>query len=165
MSQKQLWAPWRMDYLSDVRGEKKHDCVFCGLPAEQNDRENLIVYRGKQAFVILNRYPYNNGHVMVVPNRHLADYTALTDEELLEMGSLSRHTVAALKEAYKCEGYNIGMNLGIAGGAGIRDHLHLHVVPRWVGDTNFMPVIADTKSMPQHLLTSYDQIHAYFRRL
>jgi ATP adenylyltransferase len=165
MTQKQLWAPWRMEYLSDNKDKRDIRCVFCKLPAESADRENLIVHRGEKAFVILNKYPYNNGHVMIVPGRHLSDYAELADDELLDMGNLTRHTVNALKSAYQCEGFNIGMNLGTAGGAGIKDHLHLHVVPRWIGDTNFMPVLADTKSMPQHLLSSYDSIHEYFRRL
>lgn len=165
MTQKQLWAPWRMEYLSDNKDKRDAGCVFCKLPEEKNDRDNLIVHRGEKAFVILNKYPYNNGHVMIVPSRHLSDYAELSNEELLQMGDLTRHTVNALKSAYRCEGFNIGMNLGTAGGAGIKDHLHLHVVPRWIGDTNFMPVLADTKSMPQHLLSSYDNIHEYFRRL
>lgn len=164
MPQKQLWAPWRMEYLSDKRAEKAHCCLFCGLMGEDNDRVNLIAHRAKSAFVILNRYPYNNGHLMIVPNRHTAEYSSLTNEEVLEMGNLTRRTVSALKDIYQCEGFNIGLNLGLAAGAGVKDHLHQHVVPRWVGDTNFMPVLADTKSMPEHLLTSFDRIHDYFRK-
>ncbi len=165
MSLKQLWAPWRMEYLEDHQKGKTRGCVFCDLPREKEDRKNLIVHRGERVFVILNRYPYNNGHVMVVPNTHVADLSLLPDEELSEMTQMCREVVKALKETYQAPGFNLGMNLGEAGGAGIRDHLHMHVVPRWVGDTNFMPVLADTKSMPQHLLTSFDQIHDYFKKL
>jgi ATP adenylyltransferase len=164
MSQKQLWAPWRMEYLKD-HGKEEQGCVFCVLPAKDEDRENLIAHRAKHCFVILNRYPYNNGHLMVVPNRHVANFDLLPDEELIEMTLVAKKSAKVLENAYHAEGFNLGMNLGVAGGAGIRDHMHLHIVPRWVGDTNFMPVIAETKSMPQHLLTSYDQIYDYFRRL
>lgn len=162
---KQLWAPWRMEYLGDVRtSEKPQGCIFCTLPAEQKDRENLIVHRGKTCFVILNRFPYNSGHVMVVPNQHTSDLAALSAEESLEMMQLTRRASQAIVVAYKAQGFNVGMNLGQAGGAGIRDHLHMHIVPRWVGDTNFMPVIGETKAMPQHLLTSFDAIADGFRR-
>jgi ATP adenylyltransferase len=165
MSEKQLWAPWRMEYLKDHDKKSGDGCVFCTLPQEPTDRENLIVHRAKHSFVILNRYPYNNGHLMVVPNRHVASFDLLPDEDLTEIALVAKRAVKVLENAYRAEGFNLGMNLGIAGGAGIRDHMHLHVVPRWVGDTNFMPVIAETKSMPQHLLTSYDQIFDQFRRL
>lgn len=151
-----------MDFL---RSAKDDGCVFCALPKETNDRDNLIVHRGSLSFIIMNKYPYSNGHLMVVPNRHTADYVSLTAEEAAEMHELSQHAVKALAQTYSPGGYNLGMNLGTAGGAGIKDHLHLHVVPRWVGDTNFMPVIADTRSMPQHLMTSYDVLAPYFSRL
>jgi ATP adenylyltransferase len=162
MSTKQLWAPWRMEFL---KGPREDGCVFCTLVARSEDRESLIVYRSPLAFVIMNKYPYSNGHLMVVPNRHTADYAGLTADELSEMNRLSQHGVRALQEAYAPGGFNLGMNLGVAGGAGIRDHLHLHVVPRWVGDTNFLPVLADTRSMPQHLMESYDAILPYFSRI
>lgn len=166
MSQKPLWAPWRMEFLTDPKSAgTPGGCVFCSLLAEKEDRKNLILHRSEQAFVILNKFPYNNGHLMIVPNRHLADYAALTDGELTEMNRLSKHVVRSLTESYAPQGFNLGMNLGAAAGAGIRDHLHLHVVPRWVGDTNFMPVLAETKAMPQHLLASYDQLHGYFEKL
>ena len=167
MSMKQLWAPWRMDYLTDHDKNKGKNtgCVFCDLSAEKKDRENLILHRGPNVFVILNRYPYNNGHLMVVPNRHVSDYTDVSEDELKDLQLMSREVVRALKQSYQPEGYNIGMNLGAAAGAGIKDHLHLHVVPRWNGDTNFMPVIADTKSMPQHLSASFDKLIGYFKTL
>jgi ATP adenylyltransferase len=114
--------------------------------------------------VILNKFPYNNGHLMVVPNQHIADYGLVTPEMNAEIHLLAQRSIRALTRAYKPEGFNTGMNLGQAAGAGIKDHLHLHVIPRWVGDTNFLPVIGDVKCMPQHLLTSYDQIHEAFAK-
>ncbi len=163
--QKPLWAPWRMEFLEDGKHRSRKECVFCSLPQENNDRENLIVFRGKHSFVILNRYPYNNGHLMVVPFLHTADFSAIALELMSEMQLLLQHCMFALKEKYHPAGFNLGMNLGEAGGAGIKEHLHWHVVPRWVGDTNFMPVLADTKSMPQHLLASYDLIFEHFRKV
>ena len=163
--QKPLWAPWRMEFLTDPKAGKADECVFCSLPRESDDRKSLILYRGEMNFIILNKYPYNNGHLMIVPNRHLSDYTVLSPEEMMEMNRLAQHVVKALGESYKPQGFNMGMNLGAAAGAGIKDHLHLHVVPRWVGDTNFMPVLAETKAMPQHLLSSYDQLRGYFEKL
>lgn len=164
MSIKQLWAPWRMEFITSDK-EKGSGCVFCKLKSETNDKQNLILHRTDEAFVILNKYPYNNGHVMVVPNKHTGDLSELNDKELKTMMALGRESVTALKKAYKPEGFNLGMNLGAAGGAGIREHVHLHVVPRWQGDTNFMPVCAETKSMPQHLTESFDALVEHFRRL
>lgn len=161
MPTKQLWAPWRMEFIKEPK-EEKGSCVFCELLKAKQDRESLIVHRSKKAFVILNKFPYNNGHVMVVPFRHTADLTCLPTAELTEMSELIQLCVKGLQATYRPEGFNIGMNLGASGGAGIREHLHMHVVPRWTGDTNFMPVIADTKSMPQHLMESYDILHNYF---
>lgn len=162
---KQLWAPWRMEFLTDPKKGKPGGCVFCDLVAENEDEKNLILHRGEKVFVILNKYPYNNGHLMVIPYRHIADLTQVPDDEMNAIGQMSKHAVKALQETYKPEGFNLGMNLGASGGAGIKEHLHMHVVPRWVGDTNFLPVLADAKSMPQHLSASYDQLVDYFRRL
>lgn len=161
---KQLWAPWRMEFLS---GEKKTEgtCVFCTLPKAGDDRESLIVHRGEMNYIIMNKFPYNNGHLMVVPFQHTADLEQLSDEATNEMFRLGKLAVSSLRDKYKPEGYNLGMNLGAAGGAGIRDHVHLHIVPRWLGDTNFMPVIGETKAMPQHLMTSYDTIQEFFSRV
>ncbi|NBX76949.1 MAG: HIT domain-containing protein [Proteobacteria bacterium] len=161
---KQLWAPWRMVFIQG--GTKTNSgCVFCELPRENQDAQNLILFKSAHSFVILNKYPYNNGHLMVIPHKHTADLNALSPAEHTDLISLTNHCVSALKESYKPEGFNIGMNLGAAGGAGIREHLHFHIVPRWTGDTNFMPVLADTKSMPQHLTESFKQLEPYFRRL
>jgi len=157
-----LWAPWRMDFLG---AEKPEGCIFCLFPAETGeaaDRRNLILARTAHSFAILNRYPYNNGHLMVIPRRHTAEFAALSDDELEDLHKLLRRAVQVLREAYHPEGFNIGMNLGVAAGAGIADHLHYHVVPRWVGDTNFMPVIGTTKVMVEHLDQSFGTLQALF---
>jgi ATP adenylyltransferase len=146
---KSLWAPWRIKFILEAL--KIPGCVFCKTSQETDDVKNLIVHRSRHSFTILNKYPYNTGHVMVVPFRHVGDFSTLTDEELLDIHQEIRRAVNALKEAMKPQGFNIGMNLGEAGGAGIRDHLHYHVVPRWNGDTNCMPVLADTKVLPEGL--------------
>lgn len=164
MTTKQLWAPWRMAFIQSAH-EKIQGCVFCVLQKENKDTQNLIIYRSPHSFIILNKYPYNNGHLMVVPLQHTQDLSALTVEARNDIMSLSEHCIKALKETYQPEGFNLGMNLGAAGGAGIREHLHFHIVPRWTGDTNFMPVLADTKSMPQHLDESFKNLEPYFRRL
>jgi len=165
MSLKQLWAPWRMAFIAGEKKTKDNGCVFCELLAQRNDRENLILHRTEQVFVILNKYPYNNGHLMVVPNTHTASLTQLPESTLSALMLMGKIGVQALEATYQPEGFNLGMNLGVSGGAGIKDHLHLHVVPRWLGDTNYMPVLSETKAMPQHLETSYDDLHAFFRRL
>lgn len=159
MEHKALWAPWRMELLA---GEKPTGCVFCELPKSKDDRKNLIVHRGERCFVILNKYPYNNGHLMIVPTRHSSDLTSLTEDESREMFALTQKSIEVLGQGYKPEGFNVGMNLGAAAGAGIRDHLHMHVVPRWNGDTNFLPVLSGVKSMPQHLDASFTQLSALF---
>lgn len=158
---KQLWAPWRMEF---IEGPKEPGCVFCSALEGSDDRKNLVLKRGREVYVILNKYPYNNGHVMVVPHQHTSDLALLSKNALSEMMELGRDCVSVLAEQLKAPAFNLGMNLGEAAGAGIRDHLHLHVVPRWVGDTNFMPVIADTKSMPLHLMQSYDNLFNAFGR-
>jgi len=136
------------------------DCIFCAFPREGHDRERGILLQGRLAFVILNTYPYNSGHLMVVPHRHVADPGDLTDDEQLEMAHLTRAAMRALREVYRPEGFNIGMNIGHAAGAGIAAHLHTHVVPRWVGDTNFMPILGETKVLPEELGVTYDRLAA-----
>ena len=148
-----------------IGGEKPEGCIFCLFPAEvgdEADRRNLIVARSAHGFVILNRFPYNNGHVMVVPRRHTGDLLALPEPEYADLEALLRTSVAVLREVYQPEGLNVGMNLGQCAGAGIADHLHHHVVPRWSGDTNFMPVLADTKVMIEHLDESWRRIRDGF---
>jgi len=148
-----LYAPWRMAYVEQPQ-EPAPDatgCVFCDKAASTDDVANLIVHRGRSCFVLLNLFPYNNGHLMVVPYRHTAALADLDPETLLELLTLAKSAQAALAKAMHPEGYNLGMNLGTAAGAGIADHLHLHVVPRWNGDTNFMPVLANVKVLPDAL--------------
>jgi ATP adenylyltransferase len=152
---RKIWAPWRVEY---IRSEKTKECIFCQKPAENKDTQNYILFRGKTSFVILNNYPYNSGHLMVAPFRHLASLDDLTDEELFEHFDLVRQSARAIKEAYKPEGFNIGMNLGRVAGAGVEGHVHTHIVPRWNGDTNFMPVLSDTKVIPEALASSYAQL-------
>jgi ATP adenylyltransferase len=147
-----LWAPWRMEY---VTGDDKPGCIFCYKPEEDRDRENMILKRGKLGFIMLNLYPYNNGHLMIAPYRHVGDLSDLTDDEMLDMMRLVKLGKETLTEAFGPDGFNIGINLGHVAGAGIADHVHIHIVPRWNGDTNFMPVIADIKVMPQALGKTY----------
>jgi ATP adenylyltransferase len=145
---RQLWAPWRLEYIQQA--DEQPGCVFC-LAAEGDDAERLVVHRGERAFVLLNKYPYAGGHLMVAPLRHVGEFTELTDEEAAEIHSLSRRALEVLREVYAPHGFNIGWNLGRVAGAGVLDHVHQHVVPRWGGDTNFMPVLADVKVIPEHL--------------
>ena len=152
---KHLWAPWRLAY---VAGEKEPGCIFCQAPAAGDDRKMLVVYRSPLAYVILNRYPYNSGHMMAVPYRHVARLDDLTHEESQALVDLTGLAVRALEQAMAAEGCNVGLNLGRAAGAGIADHLHIHVVPRWIGDTNYMPVLGDTKVLPQHLDETYTRL-------
>ena len=159
-----LWAPWRMAYIQGI-GEKGKDagCVFCVKATERDDRNNLILYRGQKCFVIMNRFPYNNGHLMVIPYQHLSDIAMLdrdASNELWDLVCLSRK---ALIEAFHPDGFNIGINLGRSAGAGIDAHLHAHIVPRWNGDTNFMPVIGEVKVISQALESTYDALYPYFR--
>jgi ATP adenylyltransferase len=145
---RQLWAPWRLEY---VAGADEHDgCVFCQAAAEE-DEPGLVVHRGERAFVLLNRYPYASGHLMVAPYRHGPEFGELSSEEALEVHRLAAQGIGALAEAMRPQGFNLGWNLGRIAGAGVVDHVHLHVVPRWAGDTNFMPVLGDVKVIPEAL--------------
>lgn len=159
---KKHWAPWRMDF---ILGPKEKGCIFCKLPRQKEDRKNLILYRGRHNFIILNKYPYNNGHMMVVPYRHVRDLNKLSRSEHGEMLSLCGIVTKALEKSMKPQGHNLGMNLGAAGGAGIRDHLHMHIVPRWFGDTNYMPILADTKVLVEHLDDSYVRLFPVIKKL
>jgi ATP adenylyltransferase len=154
-----LWAPWRGELLT---GEKPPGCVFCTAPRAADAKRALVLYKGTQAFVILNKYPYNNGHIMVVPYRHIADLDDLDPLESAEIFSLLQRGVAVLKGLMNPEGFNLGANLGRVAGAGIEQHLHFHVVPRWNGDTNFMPVLSDTRVISQHLEVTFDRLSAAF---
>lgn len=154
-----LWAPWRMEYIDT---EKPDGCIFCLFPAEGRDRERLILGGTRRSIAMLNRFPYNNGHLMVIPRRHTADFTSLDAEEMADLHGLLRTSVAIVTRLYRPAGLNIGMNLGRSAGAGIADHLHWHVVPRWNGDTNFMPVVAETKVMVEHLDASFEKLRPAF---
>ncbi|MGI8434959.1 MAG: HIT family protein [Nocardioidaceae bacterium] len=148
-----LWTPHRMAYIKGEQTPSDDDCPFCRIPGLRDD-EGLIVRRGEQAFAVLNLYPYNPGHLMVCPYRHVADYTDLTSAETGEVALLTAQAMQAVRTASNAHGFNIGMNQGSVAGAGIADHLHQHVVPRWGGDTNFMPVVGHTKVLPQLLAQS-----------
>ncbi|MCS7254036.1 MAG: HIT domain-containing protein [Armatimonadota bacterium] len=157
-----IWAPWRMQYVMTATSEAKGECIFCEKPSEQRDVENYIVARLKHTFVVLNIYPYNNGHLMVVPYRHVAWLSQLSEDELYELIFAVRLCEEALNELMHPDGFNMGLNLGRAAGAGIDQHLHIHIVPRWSGDTNFMPVIANTKVIPELLERTYARLRPWF---
>ncbi len=160
MADKMIWAPWRAGF---VLGEKEEGCVFCNRIKQTTDSiANLIVHRGDQHVVILNKFPYNPGHAMIVPKRHVGLLEELTDDESAEFMALTRTTVRLMKRAYRPQSLNIGMNLGRESGAGIPEHLHMHVVPRWMGDTNFMPVLGETKVMSVPLDYVYDALRKEF---
>jgi ATP adenylyltransferase len=154
-----LWAPWRIEY---IRGEKPQGCIFCDKPKENKDAENYILYRGKKNFVILNAYPYNPGHLMVVPFRHIGKLEDMTPEERNEHYQIVSRAVAVLRKETKTDNFNVGMNLGRVSGAGIDDHIHTHIVPRWNGDNNFMPVISDTRVMSDSMAGVYNQLKGKF---
>ncbi len=157
-----LWAPWRIRYVCDVDKNKDMECIFCVKPKQHSDRENLILYRGARNFVILNLYPYNNGHLMVVPYSHTSDCGAIDAETASEMWEMVTIAKRALEQAFHPEGFNIGMNIGRAAGAGIDQHIHMHVVPRWHGDTNFMSVVGETKVISQGIEETYEALLPYF---
>jgi len=161
---KQLWAPWRMEYiLNEV--DKKNGCIFCRFPAANDDEKYRIAYRSEKCFVILNKFPYNNGHVMVVPYRHTGNLLELDEAILLDLQQTLRKTIRVMEEIMQPHGFNIGMNIGRAAGAGIDEHLHYHIVPRWNGDTNFMPVIGQTKVVSESLTATWQKLHEAFGRL
>ena len=154
---KAIWAPWRMEY---IRQPKTDGCFLCDICTGTADRDNLVLRRGRVCALVMNRFPYNNGHLMVAPYRHVPDLAALTDDERLETMRMLDEGVRALKLAIRPDGFNLGINLGRVAGAGLDTHLHTHIVPRWNGDTNFMPVLADVKIVPQTLTELWDRLHA-----
>ena len=154
-----VWAPWRMEY---IQSEPSSECLFCRKYSEKKDPENYVLYRNELGFILLNLYPYNNGHLMVAPVRHIGDITDLNDKENTHLMNLVQKGVKALTGAYNPQGFNIGLNLGVVAGAGITDHIHIHIVPRWQGDTNFMPMLSETKVMPQYLQKTYKDLLPYF---
>jgi ATP adenylyltransferase len=156
---KYIWAPWRIQY---IRSEKPKGCILCDKPAEDNDKENYILYRGKKNFIMLNAFPYNPGHLLIAPYRHVASLELLTADERNEHYELVSLSIKVLKSEINPAGFNIGANLGKVGGAGIDDHFHSHIVPRWNGDTNFVPVLADVRVVPQALAGTYDTLLGKF---
>lgn len=155
-----LWAPWRMEYIEKC--DEPCACIFCELPKKGNDRENLILFRGEHSFVIMNKFPYAVGHLMVAPYRHTSDLNDLPAEELTDIFLNTRECVNILKKAMNPQGFNVGANLGRSGGAGIVDHVHFHIVPRWNGDSNFMPVIGGTKVISEGMEKTYDKLYPLF---
>lgn len=155
-----IWAPWRMGY---ILSSKTEGCIFCQKVAEENDEENLILYRGGSCFLILNTFPYNCGHLMVVPYRHIGEVEKLDESESLELMRLTQLSVQTLRDILNPEGFNLGMNLGRVSGAGVEGHLHIHIVPRWNGDTNFMPLLADTKVLSESLRETYKKLAQGFK--
>jgi len=156
-----LWAPWRKEYITKKEGE----CFICKKLGDdpQNDRENLILLRGKYTFCMLNLYPYNNGHLLIGPKRHIGNINSLTEEEIIELWRVAGKMVDIIKEEMKAEGFNLGFNIGKIAGAGLEEHLHLHLVPRWQGDTNFLPVFSGTKVISEDLKSVYDRLRRYLR--
>lgn len=158
---KNLWAPWRMQY---ILGKKPSYCIFCAMPEENRDRENLILYRSENTYVIMNRFPYNNGHLMVLPYVHVSSLEGLEPELMREMMELTQYSVDCVTKAFSPDGFNIGINLGKMAGAGIEEHLHIHIVPRWAGDVSFMTVLDEIRVIPEHVLDSYDRLHPVFNK-
>jgi ATP adenylyltransferase len=156
-----LWAPWRLEYISSA--DEQPGCIFCAA-VEGDNEERLVVHRGRAAIVLLNKFPYASGHVMVAPRRHVGEFGELEDDEVVEVHRLAAAGIGALAQTYAPQGYNLGWNLGRVAGAGVVDHVHLHVVPRWAGDTNFMPVLADVKVLPEHLQETRRKLAATWPR-
>ncbi|HID87328.1 MAG TPA: HIT domain-containing protein [Anaerolineae bacterium] len=159
---KRMWAPWRMEYLTDNREE---GCIFCEKPAEKRDQENYLLYRGQTSYILLNLYPYSNGHLMVAPYQHVASLEDLEPEILTELMLLVNLSLRVLRRALKPHGFNVGVNIGKAAGAGFVDHVHIHIVPRWQGDTNFMPILAETRIIPELLDETYERLRAALQEL
>jgi len=156
-----LWAPWRMEY---ILGKREPYCIFCPAGDGHTDEERLILHRGRLVMVMMNKFPYNNGHLLVAPWRHAAGLEELAEEEMTQIMQWLKITTQILKKIMHPDGFNVGLNLGSAGGAGVEGHLHFHVVPRWQGDTNFLTVFADVRSIPEHLKRTYEKLLPYFKK-
>jgi ATP adenylyltransferase len=157
---KRIWAPWRMEYIAGASGGREKGCFLC--IDGKDDEKALVVERVRNAFVVMNRYPYSNGHLMVVPERHVGSLEDLSDEELLTMMRLVRRSSSILTKEMNANGLNVGINMGKAAGAGLEEHIHIHVVPRWFGDTNFMPVLGETRVISEHLYETYRKLKERF---
>ena len=162
VANQRIWAPWRLAYVKDASKDVEEGCIFCAKPAAEDDESNLIVHRGDLCFVILNLFPYTNGHLMIAPYAHHGSIADLDAPTLAEMMALSQRAIGALNDAYAPHGYNVGFNQGRVAGAGVEHHIHMHVVPRWGGDTNFMPVLGDTRVMNQTLEDSFETVRKAF---
>jgi ATP adenylyltransferase len=158
-----IWAPWRLEYVKDASKDKDSECIFCAALEAGDDEASLIVRRGERSFVMLNKFPYTNGHLMVAPYEHIAELQGLDEETMAEIMALAQRGIAALDTSYSPHGYNVGFNQGRVAGAGVEHHIHMHVVPRWGGDTNFMPVLGDTRVMNQTLEDSYATLKGAWR--
>lgn len=156
-----LWAPWRIEY---ILGKKESRCIFCPDAPELTDEERLILFHGEFVMVMMNRFPYNNGHLLVAPWRHVSGLDQLSGEEMRHLMNWVRISVSILGSAMKCDGYNVGLNLGKVAGAGYEDHLHFHIVPRWHGDSNFMAVLADVRTIPEHIKQTYSKLLPLFNK-
>ena len=163
MKRQVMSTPWRMDYIKNTRAKKDLGCIFCRLPQEKPSTKNLILYKNDLVFVILNKFPYSNGHLMVVPKRHLKNFEDLDSKEHENTGFFVSKCVQALKQVYHPDGFNIGLNIGRVAGAGIENHLHYHIVPRWNGESNFMTVLNDTRLVPEDLKKTYQRLISFFR--
>jgi ATP adenylyltransferase len=159
---KRIWAPWRMEY---IRNHEPGGCFLCDIIESKDDGENLVLKRADLCFAVMNRYPYNNGHLMIAPYRHADTLDAMTPEERAEMTELTNQAIRALTAAVHPHGFNIGLNIGEAAGAGLKDHIHQHIVPRWSGDTNFMPVLGETRVIPQALKELRDELEEAWKNL
>jgi ATP adenylyltransferase len=157
-----IWAPWRLAYVKDASKDNEEECIFCAKPAAEDDEANLIVHRGENCFVMLNLFPYTNGHLMIAPYAHIGALQEIPAETVAEMMGLAQRAMGHLEDVYSPHGFNVGFNQGRIAGAGVEHHIHMHVVPRWAGDNNFMPVIADTKVMPQTIEQSYEALKGAF---
>lgn len=160
-----LWSPWRARYIASGVDDQANGCVFCQIAGNpENDESNFVVHRATHAFVVLNLYPYITGHLLVVPYLHTSEFDSIAKEITDDMMDLTKRSQTVLREVYAPAGFNIGMNLGAAGGAGIADHVHIHVLPRWSGDTNFMTTVAESRVIPEDLKTTYSKLHALFSK-
>jgi ATP adenylyltransferase len=159
---KRMWAPWRMEYLISNKDE---GCIFCEKPAEKRDGENYLLYRGQHGYILLNLYPYSNGHLMVAPYQHVASLEDLAPEVLTELMLLVNLSLRVLRRALKPQGFNVGVNIGKAAGAGFVNHVHIHIVPRWAGDTNFMPLLAETRIIPELLDETYERLRTALQEM
>jgi ATP adenylyltransferase len=157
-----LWAPWRMEYVSS--DNKKGGCIFCPCDDRSQDEKRLILFTGNRSIVLMNRFPYINGHLLVAPLRHVSTLDALLPEEKLDLITMVEKSIGVLKEVMNPEGFNVGVNLGKAAGAGVEEHIHFHVVPRWIGDTNYMTVFGEVRVIPEHIQATYRKLVRFFKK-